>query len=72
MSEDVFAENVYIPPELDNFDEYAVPEGDAIEKAQSATHKLRVKQASALELIKQYEAKIREYEHAIAEIKRDL
>jgi hypothetical protein len=68
MAEEVFGDNLYIPPELGNFDEYAIPEGDAIEKAQSATHLLRVKRSSLEELKLQYEAKIREYRFALDEI----
>jgi len=72
MSEDVFGENVLVPPEGGNFDEYFVPEGDALEKAQSGTHKFRAKEASLKELREQYRAKVREYEFAIAEIDREL
>ena len=68
VSEDVFDSNVDVPPTGGNFDEYFVPEGDAVEKAQSATHKLRAKRASLLEQREQFEAKIREYQFAIAEI----
>jgi hypothetical protein len=68
MSSEVFSDNLYVPPALGNFDEYAIPEGDAVEKAQSATHLLRVKKASLRELQLQYEAKIREYQFALAEI----
>ena len=72
MSEDEFGSNVYVPPTVDNFDEYVVPEGDALEKAQSGTHKYRAKEASLRELRAQYRAKVREYEFAIAEIDREL
>ena len=63
-----FVDNVQVPPELDNFDEYSVPEGDAVEKAQTATHILRLKIAAAKELRAQNEAKIREYQFANDEI----
>lgn len=71
MSDD-FSSNVYVPPEAGNFDEYMVPEGDAVEKAQAGTHKYRAKEASLRELRAQYRAKVREYEFAIAEIDREL
>ena len=69
---DEFESNVSIPPSMGNYDEYVVPEGDAVEKAQSANHKLRVKRASLLELREQYYAKVREYQFAISEIDKVL
>ncbi len=72
MSENEFLDNLEIPPTGENFDEYFVPEGDALEKAQSGTHKFRAKEASLRELREQYRAKVREYEFAIAEIDREL
>ena len=65
---DDFVDNLTVPPRLGNFDEYAVPEGNAIEKAQTAAHILRVKIASTVELREQNRAKIREYEHANDEL----
>lgn len=72
MNEDVFMDNMMVPPEGGNFDEYFVPEGDAVEKAQAGTHKFRAKEASLRELREQYRAKVREYQFAIAEIDREL
>lgn len=68
MSEDKFAENVYVPISLDNYTEYALPEGDAVEKAQAATHELRTKKASLQELYDQLEEKKAEIEFAMGRI----
>ena len=72
MDEDKFLKNTEIPVSGPNFEEFSVPEGDAIEKAQHMDHVLRAKVASLLELRQQFEAKIREYQFAMAEIDREL
>ena len=72
MTEDKFLTNTEIPVTGPNFEEFEVPEGDAVEKAQHIDHVFRAKKASLLELREQYEAKIREYEFALSEIDREL
>lgn len=72
MAVDEFAGNVYVPPEEDNYDEYVLPEGDYIERAQTATHLSRVKDASLRELLAQFHAKRREIDFAIAELEAQL
>jgi hypothetical protein len=66
MSE--FQDNLYVPPALDNFHEFDFPEGDALEKAQTMAHELRVAIAATLEQREQHQAKVREHESAIAEL----
>ena len=70
MSE--FADNLYVPPTLDNFHEFNFPEGDALEKAQTMAHELRVAIASAREQREQHTAKIREHGFAVDELDRVL
>jgi len=70
--EDTFLENVGTPVSGPNFEEFCLPEGDAVKKAQHTNHVLRAKRASLVELRNQYEAKIREYQYAIGEIDREL
>ena len=70
--EDKFESNVEIPVSGPNFEEFEIPEGDAVEKAQHMDHVFRAKRASLLELREQYEAKIREYQFALSEIDREL
>jgi hypothetical protein len=72
MAQDEFADNVFVPPKEDNYDEYVLPEGDYIERAQTATHLSRVKDASLRELLSQFHAKRREIDFAIEELKEQL
>ena len=72
MSENVYLDNVDVPPEPANYDEYFLPEGDAVEKAQAATHAVRVKEASLRELYRQLEEKVAEYEFAMGRILKQL
>ena len=69
---DEFEGNVGIPVTADNFEEFYLPEGDAVEKAQHMNHVLRAKRSSLVELRSQNEAKIREYQFANSEIDREL
>ena len=70
--EDKFESNTEVPVTGPNFEEFEIPEGDAVEKSQHMTHVLRAKKKSLMELREQYEAKIREYQFAISEIDREL
>ena len=70
--EDTFLKNVGTPVSGPNFEEFVLPEGDAVEKAQHMNHVMRAKRASLGELRTQYETKIREYQYAILEINREL
>jgi len=65
---DEFAGNVDVPPEMDNFHEFSFPEGDALEKAQTMAHELRVAIASTREQREQHKAKIREHGFAVEEL----
>ena len=69
---DEFEGNVGIPVRADNFEEFYLPEGDAVEKAQHMNHVLRAKRSSLVELRSQNDAKIREYQFANSEIDREL
>ena len=76
MSESVdqFVSNVDVPPagEVGGFDEYQLPEGDAVEKSQTAMHALRLKLASLLELDAQFEEREAEIQFARGRLKRQL
>lgn len=74
MSQDLFADNLVVAPLKEDpaFDQYHLPEGDAVEKAQTATHLYRAKEASLLELRRQIVEKIAEYEFALSRIDAQL
>ena len=72
MMENQFLSNIATPVTGPNFEEFVLPEGDAVEKAQHMNHVIRAKRASLIELRTQYETKIREYQYAIGEINREL
>lgn len=69
---DDFRGNVSVPPFPAGYDEYFLPEGDAVEKAQTATHAVRVKEASLRELRAQIAEKIAEYQYALTRIDAQL
>ena len=74
MSQDPFSGNVDVPPgsELGAFDEYQLPEGDAVEKVQTAMHQVRAKVASLQELDAQLEEREAEIQFARGRLSRLL
>lgn len=69
---DEFNSNVSVPPSAGAFDEYVLPEGDAVEKAQTATHKFRAKRASLIELHQELIERKLEIEFALSRIEAQL
>jgi hypothetical protein len=72
MSQDVYRDNLDVPPQVPNFDEYLLPEGDVVEKMQAATHIYRAKLASLREYKDQLLEKKAEIEFALERIDRQL
>jgi hypothetical protein len=61
-----------VPPELENFDEYDLPQVNAAEMSQTARHILRLARMSAIELKNQLEDRRTEIDRAIKDIEDAL